>query len=95
MRQSNCDFSLVARVYKLFLRAVLSFLADEIRIYGLENAYYCYLLTHERRKNTPWCARKNRKNSHHHTCCAAAANEKNDLDDELTDFLAVAKRAML
>ena len=27
--------------------------------------------------------------------CSVAANEKNDLDDELTDFLAVAKRAML
>ena len=56
------------------------------------------LSTHEKReeRTSPWFARKNRKNSHHtHVDAAAAANEKNDLDDELTDFLAVAKRAML
>ena len=51
----------------------------------------------EEKTPVSWFTRKNSRGSGSGTThiCSVAANEKNDLDDELTDFLAVAKRAML
>jgi len=49
----------------------------------------------EEKTPVSWFTRKNSRGSGTTHICSVAANEKNDLDDELTDFLAVAKRAML